>query len=537
MSTVPPPPGGYPPYDPKTQWRIYREQQKAARRAQKNAWRAQRWAWKANYAGVYGPRVPSLVGPLILVVVGIIWLLIYSGHLPAQQFFTWYAHWWPVLLIGAGLALLAEWALDMRRQTPVRRGGGFAGVLIFLAILGLIAAGVNHFSNNFGPWTWGGDNEDLFNMFGLPQHDADQEAISETVPGNATIDIENPRGDVSVTTGAGTTLDVQAHEIAFAESNSTAKKIFDAEKVGVKVSGTAVLVQSNGHEHGRVNLNVTVPAGARVTVNAEHGDVTADGINAGMNLTVPHGDVRLNSIAGAVLAHLGKGDLVAHNMQGDITADGSCGDVTLSDVKGGFSASCEYFNDMHIEHVTGPVRLRTAKTDVQIAELPGDLNLSDDALNVTQAKGAAHVVTHSRDIDLSEIYGDTYVENSDGTISVSPAGAYGVEVHNKKGDVEISLPPNASGTVSGHARNGDIVTDFPLSVSGDEDKTVSGRIGAGAAKIVLTADNGDVRIKKASMVPTPPAPPAPPVPPTSLAPPAPPNAPHLKGRATQQVTQ
>ena len=43
MSSAPPgyPPGGgqppYPPYDPKTQWRVYREQQKAAWRAQREA--------------------------------------------------------------------------------------------------------------------------------------------------------------------------------------------------------------------------------------------------------------------------------------------------------------------------------------------------------------------------------------------------------------------------------------------------------------------------------------------------------------------
>ena len=42
MSSVPPnmPPGGAPPpYDPHTQWRIYREQQKAAWRQQREAWR------------------------------------------------------------------------------------------------------------------------------------------------------------------------------------------------------------------------------------------------------------------------------------------------------------------------------------------------------------------------------------------------------------------------------------------------------------------------------------------------------------------
>lgn len=535
MSTIPPPPGGYPPYDPKTQWRIYREQQKAAQRAQRSAWRAQRYAWKANYAGAYGPRVPSLVGPLILIAVGVVWLLIYSGHMPAQRFFGWYAHWWPLLLIAAGLALLAEWALDMKRQTPVRRGGSFIGVMVLLAILGVIAAGVNHMGNRvIGPWNLGGDNQDFFNMFGLPEHNLDQEAISETVPANAVIDIENPRGDVSVTTGTGSNIEVQAHEIAYAESDRNAQKIFDAEKASVKVSGTTVLVQASANDHGRVNLAVTVPVGAQISVNAARGDVTADGMGAGINVNAARGNVRLNSITGAAQVHFAKGDLTAHNMQGDVTADGSCGDVTISDVKGGASLSCTYFNDMHLQQIAGAVRLRTSKTDVQIAQLPGDLSLNDDSLNVTQAKGAVHVVTHSRDIDLTEIAGESYIENRDGTVSVAPAGPFGVEAHNSKGDIEISLPPNASATVTGNAHNGDIVSDYPMNVSGDQNKSVTGRIGAGTAKIVLSADNGDVRIKRGSALPS--VPPVPEIgqPPT---PPPPPNARRLKGLPPQPITQ
>src|SRR5580698_211835 len=147
MSSTPPnmppntPPGGGapPPYDPQTQWRTYREQQKAAWRAQRDAWRAQRHSWKANYVGTYGPRVPSMVGPIVLVSVGVIALLIMSGHLDSSPFWACYGRWWPLLLIGAGLALLGEWALDMRRQTPVRRSGSFIGILIFLAFLGAIS--------------------------------------------------------------------------------------------------------------------------------------------------------------------------------------------------------------------------------------------------------------------------------------------------------------------------------------------------------------------------------------------------------------
>ena len=110
---VPPP---FPPYDSKTQWRVYREQQKAAWRAQREAWRAQRYAMKSSYIGVYGPRVPSVVGPIILIVAGIVALLVLTGHIAADSFWAWYGRWWPLLLIAAGLALLGEWALDLRRE-------------------------------------------------------------------------------------------------------------------------------------------------------------------------------------------------------------------------------------------------------------------------------------------------------------------------------------------------------------------------------------------------------------------------------------
>jgi len=487
---IPPGGGAPPPYDPKMQWRVYREQQRAAWRAQRDAWRAQRHAWKANYTGVYGPRVPSVVGPILLVFIGLIALLVVTGHINSDSFWNWYGQWWPLLMIGAGLALLGEWALDMRRKTPVRRGGSFIGILILLAIIGAFAAAHNHI---WGPW--GGD-DDFFNTFGLPEHDFDQQVVNEQIPANATIDIENPRGDVSITASDQPNLNVEPHEVAYASSDSNAKKIFDNEAAHVSVSGSAVLIKSESDSKGRVNLTVNVPTTAKVTINAGKGDVTASGLGAGISVTAPHGDVHLSAITGQVLAHLAKGEFAAHDVQGNVSGDGPCDDVTLSDIKGAVTLNCDYFDQMHMEHISGQVHFQTAKTDVQLAGLDGDLTLSDDALDVNEAKGPAHVVTHSRDVDLSQIAGDSYVEDRDGTINVEPAGTYGIEARNEKGDVVVTLPPDDSATVDGRTHNGDVVTDFSLAVNGDEDKTVTGKIGSGTAHIVLSTDNGDLHIKK-----------------------------------------
>jgi DUF4097 and DUF4098 domain-containing protein YvlB len=538
MSSAPPnmPPGGGapPPYDPKMQWRVYREQQRAAWRAQRDAWRAQRHAWKANYVGAYGPRVPSVVGPVILICVGVIALLLATGHIDASSFSSWYGHWWPLLLIVAGLALLGEWALDMRRPTPVHRSGSFVGILFLVAFLGLCAAGWNHMRPMFG--NWNGDN-DFFNFWGLPEHDNDQQALNTLVPANGSIEIQNPRGDVSITAADQSSVEVQAHEMAYADSDSEAKKIFDSEAAHVTVSGTAVLVQSNGNDHGRVNLTVTVPKTAKVTVNAGKGDVAASGLGAGIDVTAGHGDTHLDAITGTVTAHFSndKHDFSAHQIDGDIDASGSCNDVTLSEVQGKITLNGELFGETHIENAAAQIILHTPYTDLQIASLPGDMTLDSDNLHVSDAKGLVHVATRSKDIDLSEIYGDTSVESSNGTISVAPAGAFNVEAKNDKGDIELTLPPDASATVNGQAHNGDIVTDYGLTISGDENKTVSGKIGSGTAHIQISTSNGDLHIKKGSAFPA--AAPAAGKAPTA---PAAPNAPHLKSNKTlpqQPVTQ
>jgi DUF4097 and DUF4098 domain-containing protein YvlB len=544
MSSVPPnmpPGGGQPPYgqyDPKTQWRIYREQQKAAWRAQRDAWKAQAHAMKAGYGGAYAPRVPSVVGPIILVAIGVIALLLVTGHIAADEFWTWYGRWWPLLLIAAGLAMLAEWAIDLKREVPVRRGGNFTGLLILLAILGFGAAGWNNF---WGPLRaeMGDHNDDFFNAFGLPEHDLDQQVLNTKIPANATIDIQLPRGDVSITAGDEPSVQVQAHEVAYASNDAGARKIFDAEAAHVTVSGNAVLVRSDSSNSGRLNLTVTVPRSAQVTVNAAHGDVTAAGLGAGIIVTAPHGDVHLSAITGPVQAHFSKGEFSAHEITGDVNGDGPCNDLTLSEITGKVGLNCDYFDQLHVEHVNGPVHFRTSKTDVDLGSLPGDLTLSDSDLHVTEAKGDVHVATHSRDVELDQIYGDVYVEDRDGNITVAPAGSYNVEAKNEsgKGDVEVTLVPSAQASVDGRTHNGDIESDYELAISGDESKSVTGKIGSGSAKITLSTDVGDLRIKKGSAFPSePPTPSAAAVP---KAPPVPPNAPHLKApkAPAEPVTQ
>ncbi len=95
-------------------------------------------------------------------------------------------------------------------------------------------------------------------------------------------------------------VSINAHEVAFADSDKEARQIFDSEAAHLTVSGSAVLVKSNSNSSGRLNLTITVPRSAKVTVDAGHGDVTAAGLGSGLNLTAGHGDVHLSAIDGSV---------------------------------------------------------------------------------------------------------------------------------------------------------------------------------------------------------------------------------------------
>ena len=426
----------------------------------------------------------------------------------------------------------------MRSKTPVRRSGSFIGILVLLAIIGMGVAGWDHW---WGPFRaqFGDQGDDFFNAFGRPERDNDQQVLTAQIPSNAAIEIQNPRGDISITAGDGQDISGAVHTKSLLPTpTQEAAKIFDSEAAHLTVSGNAVLVKSNSNYSGRLNLTVTVPKSAKVTVDAGHGDVTAAGLGSGIALTAGHGDVHLSAIDGSVQVHFpnGRHDFSAHQVNGDLTADGDVNDFTLSDVKGKVTQSGEILGDVHVENATGPIHLHTSVTDLQVANLIGDLTLNSDDLRVTEAKGQVRVTTHAKDVDLSEIYGDSYVEDRDGRVSVEPAGNFAVDAKNSKGDVELTLPSTASAAISVHTKNGDIMSDFPIPTSDDENKSASFSIGGGQAKIQLTTDNGDIRIKRGSGFP------ATPPPPTENAgkPPEAPNAPHLKAPKPlppQPVTQ
>ncbi len=88
-----------------------------------------------------------------------------------------------------------------------------------------------------------------------------------------------------------------------------------------------------------------------------------------------------------------------------------------------------------------------------------------------------------------------------------------VTVENRNGSVSVTVPEQSNFAYQFDATNGDIESDFSQIKSTSEDShknAVSGTIGKGGPLLRVTTSQGDVSLKKASIMPLPPMPPMPP---------------------------
>lgn len=519
MSNYPPPypPPGVPPGgDARYQRQVMREQM----RLQRDQVRAQREMYRAQ---VRGMRRGSIVGPLLVIAIGVLFLLVQIGRISMTHLWSWYARWWPFLLIGIGLIRLAEWALDQGR---IRDGEGTAlrsrrtlggGVVLLLVLLGsagvLLSAVHNHGKDFFGHGF--SINQDNLDEFLGDKHESDQ-SVSQACPENSTVSIENPRGDVSI---AGTSDDGQihvgTHKEIFTRTDSDADSKARQLSPQIEGVGNNLKVTVPTIEGARADLIITLPATAALTVNANRGDIRVSSMRSAVSVTANHGDVDLSAVHGPVSGHINKGDssLSAHSITGPVSIEGRGKDLTLSDMSGPVAINGEFFGTTHVERVAGPVRFHTSRTDLQLARLDGEVEISPNAdLSAEQVAGPVTLNSRNRNITLERVTGDLAVTNSNGSVDLTLAPPIGnLTVENRNGSVNVTVPNEAGFVVQAETTNGDVENEFSLPTGGSENHpSISGTVNKGGSLLRITTSQGDVSLKKASIAPLPPLPPMPP---------------------------
>ena len=524
---IPPYSGNPSPYSrsqQRAQRRLAAAQARYATRQQAQAARNLRWQQRAFRR--------SIVGPVLLLVIGVLLLLAQTGHLQWEGLLSWYSRWWPAILVGVGVLLLLEWTFDQRSAGqggttyPAFSGQRILGpgvglVIVLLAVLGWSlrwgvpqsSLAAHLFSDQFG----------LHNMLGRA-YEWDDTAES-AMPAGQPLIIHNPRGDVSIT---GSSSDHQVHVLlhkkVYAWQESAADSLrqqinarFSKGEGGLKLDIPELSAAES-------DLTIEVPADTEVVLRADRGAATVNNVHANVTTFSKGGDVSLNGINGSVTTHLSDdgASVSAQKLSGFVRIQGRTGDLNLSDIDGALHLEGDFFGSTHLEHINGSVLFQTSRTHFEAARIPGELDIdSGPDLQGDGLTGPVLLNTKNRNITFDKLTGNVQIKNRNGSVnltSLMPLGS--IDITNERGSVDVALPSGAGFRVTADTRNGDLENDYGLSVKDEGERhSLSGSVGNGKTDLHITTSDGGITLRKSGLEER--AEPATPVPPTPPSPAAP----------------
>jgi DUF4097 and DUF4098 domain-containing protein YvlB len=511
-----PPPGPPYGYDPRSQRRFLRDQA----RAQRAAFQAQRSQMRYQMRGM---RRGSILGPIVLIAVGIVFLLVQTGRLDHARVWSWYGHWWPFLLVAAGLVLLAEWVIDQRLMRDPQRpqyrrslGGGIFLLFLFALVgAGVIGHGLRNYPDGAGIFLPGFqfDGDSLDQLLG-DKHESDQTMDAAFNPGSS-LSVVNPRGNVTISgTSDDGRIHIAIHKEVYASTDGDAESKAQQLSPNIVNMGSSYNMGMPPLDGARADLIITVPPTAGITVTANRGDVHIASIKNSVSVTANRGDIELAAITGAVTAHLNNGgsSITVRSVDGPLSIQGHGQDMTLAEVTGSVTINGEFFGATHFEHIAGAIHFHTSRTDLQYARLDGETDITSNGINSDQVMGPVVLTTSNRNVTLERVAGDIAVTNHNGAIVLTAAPMLGnITIEDRNGSVNATIPENAGFQVDARTTHGEVNTGFQLLVGGSGNtKTLTGIVGTGGPTLRIVTSNGDISLNKAAVQPMPATAPAPP---------------------------
>ncbi len=480
------------------------------------------------------PRHRSFAGPVVLIVIGTVFLLSTMGVLHIEHLGVLFAHYWPLLLILWGVIKLIEY--QQARSSGSRVSGIGAGgvfLLIVLICFGLVATQLSRLDMegirdhiNFG------DDGD-FPFFGHNYSFDDQ--LQESFPAGASLHVVSERGAVHVNASDDNQIHVLVHKRIQTESQSDADKFNAGTKPQINVSGNVVTVNANtqgsGEHRVTADMDISVPRKAFLVLTARRGDVNVMGREGDIDITSRNGEVSVTDVTGKVSLDLNDSSARISQISSDVSIQGKAKDVSIEDIKGTVSLNGEFQESVKLAKLAKAVTFKSSRTDLEFSKLDGDLDLDSDDLRASDVIGPLHISTRDKDIRLTGIAGDVRLKNENGAVEIRMNKMGSMQVENRSADIQVYLPDKANFQVDARTHDGEVQTDFSelKTSNSDEQGTATGTIGSGGPKLVLTNEHGGIEIRKGSGAP----PPEPESAPSHLAKPAKPAKPPVVPEATE----
>ncbi len=443
-------------------------------------------------------RPRSITGPLILVIIGVIFLLNNLGH--DIPFWTYLADYWPFLLIGLGVIRLAEvlFHVSQGSQLPYRSGGGGVFWIVVLCVfLAIWSAGRNGI--HIGRLNTPGSVSILGSSFDYGVNE------SSSTDGVTRLILDNVNGDLTVHGGEGSDVKATGHKTVRAFSRSDADRADQETHVHLERQGDSLVLRADEPAHSGMlsistDLDIVVPKGLNIEARGR-GDLNIEDMAGTVSVTDSRGDVRLNNIGKAVRVEAARGGLVrAAGVKGTVDLQGRGGDVQLENVDGLVTVNGEFSGTLEFRALAKALHFESSHSDFRVEQVPGSITLDLGALKMDNVGGPVKFRTGSRDIEATDVTNslELNVDRGDIQVSASKVPLPKMDVHSRNGDITLTLPEKASFDLDGKTSNGEVENEFgsPLETRNEgRSATVKGRTGNGPQLVVVT-DRGTLSIKK-----------------------------------------
>jgi DUF4097 and DUF4098 domain-containing protein YvlB len=443
----------------------------------------------------------------------------------------WFAHYWPVLLIVAGVIKLIEYQQAQRQGTrPSGLGAGGIFLMIAIIVVGLIATQASHL--NWGQLKDQIDiNDEDFPVFGSKYSYDDQ--LAQAFPAGASLHVTNMRGAVNISATEDDQIRVVVHKRINAETQAEADKWNTGTKPQITSSGSVVTLNANNQGAGdhwvAADLDISIPRKAAVVVSTHYGDVGIIGREGDLDITNQKGDVTTTDVTGKVSLKLDHSSARISQVSSDVSIEGHSNDVSIEDVKGAVHLDGEFMESVKLAKISQPVTFKSSRTDMDFSRLDGDLDLDSGDLQASDVVGPLRLNTRSKDIRLTGVSGDVRLQDENGSIELRMNKLGSMQVDNRKGDIQIYVPDKAGFQVDARARNGEVETDFEqLKIDNTNDQAIAtGTVGGGGPRMIVNNEHGTIEIRKTSSLGEAPEPPPAPKAPKAPRAPVPPKTPQV----------
>jgi DUF4097 and DUF4098 domain-containing protein YvlB len=447
----------------------------------------------------YNPRPRSIVGPLVLITIGVILLLLTTRIISYQGFHNWMVHYWPLLLILWGIAKLLEhfWARQRGEPTP-RLGAGGIVLLVFVIMFGSLATSTAN-------WNWRGIGDEMGadpdwgNWFGQNYDFTDN--FAQPLAGASEIKILSARGDINVTTSDDNQVHAVVRKSVRSDSQENANRLNESTRPKFIQQGGVWLLDltSGDFEKARFDLDLQLPKQVALSLATRRGNLTVSQHDGSVDLTTDRGDLSADNVKGSTSLHVRHGSVSVKQITGNVQVDGEVDDGTVSDVSGTLDFNAGYNGNVELSRIGQRLHFKSVRTDLQLAKLDGEISMGHGDLRASSVAGPVKLTTRSNEVHLADVSGEVEVENRNGVVAIRPKAPIGnIDISNAHGAIELDLPASAGFRLDAQSTNGNIdVNDFGVNVDNQtRDATARATVGKGGPDIRLRTDRGSIQIRK-----------------------------------------